>query len=377
MKIIITPQESFFFKDARPFDKGNGWATGIFPPLPSTIYGALRSAAISQKSNISDFYSDRDIDIREEIGTVKKNGTLSIRSQVIEYKEMNFYITSPADILENESGSTLTLLHPLLPNNSEIITDIDLKLFKAANREFSKPQFPWISKYVLIEYLLGKENISSTSASLFVYEPKTGIQKNGRRGTAQEHMLYVQNMLRMNNGVCFSVDVENCSSLEEKGILKLGHDGRVFSYQCLDEGNFDYIDDTVKQQIKSKIAGSGYFKLVFTSPALLANGWLPGGAVKEKGGYKWHVNDRLTIIIESVVIDRAVRIGGWKLNKKGRGKPKAMYKALPPGTVYYCRFSEGGVDELFDTFFDKNFSDIDDSIAKQGFGHMLVASINQ
>ena len=57
MTLLIKPLEPFFFRDARPFDKGEGWATGIFPPLPSTIYGAIRTAAISQKSTINDYYS--------------------------------------------------------------------------------------------------------------------------------------------------------------------------------------------------------------------------------------------------------------------------------------------------------------------------------
>ena len=375
MKITITPQESFFFKDARPFDKGNGWATGIFPPLPSTVYGALRSAAISQKSNISQFYSNEDINIREEIGTVQKEGSLEIGSQVIG-NNLFFYLPCPADLLEDESSNPSQLI-PLVANNSKIFSDIDMKFFKSVNITQSKPDIPWISKYDLLKYLLGQNDIKSVTTPLFFNELKTGIQKDYQKGTAMEHMLYVQNMVRLKDKMHFSVDIDNCTSLEEKGVLKLGHDGRIFHYQCQESNrNYDYINDADIQNIKNKIAESGYFKLFFTSPAFLFNGWLPNNTTKQKGGYLWKAADDLEIKIESVIVDRPVRIGGWKLNKKGHGAPKAMHKAVPAGTIYYCKLENNtkeNINKLFDTFFDKNFSDLDDSMSKQGFGHTLIA----
>ncbi len=375
MKINLTPQETFFFRDSRPFDKGNGWATGIFPPLPSTIYGALRTAAISQKSSICDFYSDKPIGIRKEIGYFNHSGDLEIRSQVIA-SGSTFYIPCPLDLLQKGDK-----LYPLIPNTEEIVSDMDLKFFKAPDAnfsaiDFSQPEIPWIEKYDLEDYLLGKSEMSAMKKPFYRNELKTGIQKNFTTGTAREHMLYVQNMLRMeNDNMCFSVDINNCSSLDEKGILRLGHDGRIFNYTLSKKNNFDFINTNVKNQIKDRINQSKCFKLFFTSPTFLGNGWLPKG-VEKKNNYEWKVNKQISIQIESVMTGRPMRIGGWKINKTGKGSPKPMNKAIPPGTVYYCKLCEGDADKLFNALFDKNYSDLDKNLSRQGFGHTLIALIN-
>lgn len=50
-KIIeIQALGTLFFRDGKPFTMGaETYAEGIFPPLPSTIYGALRTGHILAK----------------------------------------------------------------------------------------------------------------------------------------------------------------------------------------------------------------------------------------------------------------------------------------------------------------------------------------
>jgi CRISPR-associated protein Cmr3 len=48
----IDPLDVLLFRESKPFSPGEGsWAKGIFPPLPSTVFQALRSAL--------DYYGDR------------------------------------------------------------------------------------------------------------------------------------------------------------------------------------------------------------------------------------------------------------------------------------------------------------------------------
>ena len=48
MQIQIDPLDTLFFRDGKPFTMGeDSWASGIVPPYPSVIYGALRSAYFS------------------------------------------------------------------------------------------------------------------------------------------------------------------------------------------------------------------------------------------------------------------------------------------------------------------------------------------
>ena len=45
MHISIKPFDCLFVRDGKPFSMGDEvWASGIFPPPPSVVYGALRTA---------------------------------------------------------------------------------------------------------------------------------------------------------------------------------------------------------------------------------------------------------------------------------------------------------------------------------------------
>lgn len=370
MTLLIKPLEPFFFRDARPFDKGEGWATGIFPPLPSTIYGAVRTAAISQKSTIDDYYNGRHITIRDEMGSPGYCGTFTIKS-VLLYDGYSCLLPMPLDLLQKRHHDKLGILLSN-PRGDEIISDKRFTFYQAPDRDLEAPTKPWLDGYGLASYLSGEPPARSSTRNPLHEEIKTGIEKNPEKGSASEHMLYVQKMLRLEDKEYgegghyeFSVDTENISSLDERGILKLGHDGRVFSYKKTTEGNFDFLADEL-YGIKAKIDSEKKFKLLFTSPALLKNGWLPGGV--KASNYVWETGS-VTIRIKSAVLGKPMRVGGWDMKKRG---PKPMRKAVPPGSVYYCELAKGTVEELFDTLFDKNISDADGDLAQQGFGHTLI-----
>jgi CRISPR-associated protein Cmr3 len=54
MIIELNPLDTLFFRDGKPFAMGEEtWADGIFPPPPSVIYGALRTAWFA--NNIEEF----------------------------------------------------------------------------------------------------------------------------------------------------------------------------------------------------------------------------------------------------------------------------------------------------------------------------------
>ena len=43
--LLLNPTDTIFFRDGRPFNMGEDtYAQGIFPPPPSVLYGALRTA---------------------------------------------------------------------------------------------------------------------------------------------------------------------------------------------------------------------------------------------------------------------------------------------------------------------------------------------
>ena len=61
MIIEIEALDTLFFRDGKPFSMGEEvWADGVFPPSPSVIYGALRSAYFANNSNELDRANESD-----------------------------------------------------------------------------------------------------------------------------------------------------------------------------------------------------------------------------------------------------------------------------------------------------------------------------
>ena len=56
MILFLQANDTFFFRDGRPFTKGDqSEGYSIFPPLPSTILGALRTAYIAEYGDLPTF----------------------------------------------------------------------------------------------------------------------------------------------------------------------------------------------------------------------------------------------------------------------------------------------------------------------------------
>ena len=362
MIAYIKPLEPFFFRDAKPFDKGEGWANGIFPPLPSTVYGAFRTAAISQKTTLAEYY-DKDSMITDEMGSPDDFGSFRIQSVLLN-DSAGIMIPTPLDLVENSNS-----LKPLEKNNDTIISDIPgLDFYKSGNVSFKSPEISWVDRYAIENYLLGASDIDiEDTISPIIEERKTGIEKDPTSKKAKDHMLYVQQMIRLKDSFGFAVETQNISALEPRGVIKLGHDGRVFSYEIDDNSNFAFLDNK-KDTIIESIEKTKRFKIIFTSPAILKNGWLPDNV--SDSDFTWRYQGTV-IKITSIITGRPMRVGGWDIKNKG---PKPMYKALPPGSVYYCELIEGKSDSVYNLFFNQNISDVEnnENYEKQGFGHTLI-----
>ncbi len=300
------------------------------------------------------------------MGCPEHTGDFTIKSFGIKGQRDDYYFQAPLDLVQGDHTAP-GKLSVLQPSGHDVVTDTGLCFYQAPHRDCRSPDVPWIDHLALKNYLLGARTLDPVSEPLFFEEVKTGIEKSGRMGTAKKHMLYVQAMLRLKEGHSFSVDAEQFSSLDQKGVLRMGHDGRIFYYQVSTGGNFDFLE---REAIEREVARTGRFKLVFTSPALLKNGWIPGN-VSGSGPYSWETG-KFSILIESAVIGRPMDVGGWKMAREKGGSPKQMHRAVPPGSLYYCRLEKGSIGTVFDTLFDRNFSDRDSDLEKQGFGHMLI-----
>ena len=99
MMLQLEPMDTLFFRDGKPFTMGHDvWASGIFPPFPSVIYGVLRSAYISYYGSLGKFYQGG---MKEKIGTPDAKGPFEIRGIFLK-KKQDALFPLPLDLVVNK-----------------------------------------------------------------------------------------------------------------------------------------------------------------------------------------------------------------------------------------------------------------------------------
>ena len=228
------------------------------------------------------------------------------------------------------------------------------------------------------EYLFGRhtEFIFRPLEDFVRSEPKIGIERDYRTSTSKDNMLYRINMTRFQSqflnsnerkalsDLGFIVDYQCAEELPENGLLKLGGEGKSFTYEQKSSFNPDPLTKEDMKTLKDSIRSSRVFKLYFATPAIFDQGWLPKWIDKNTYNAKYQ---SLSFELITAAVGKPISIGGW--NMKGN-MPKPTRQAIPAGSVYYFKIPDGScIDTIVKTFHYKNISDYQ---AKEGFGLCFV-----
>ena len=382
MILFLQPNDTFFFRDGRPFTRGvQSEGYPIFPPLPPTILGALRTAYIAECSNLSSFYAGEE-KIAKMIGTSDPDslGSIQLKGFFLADKQSAIYFPIPLDLIvkKNEKEDVLYMLacYPEIP---DFISNAPLKHhLKWNGAENVESETGGKLTYVYLrEYLLNRrKNFGYRSQEDFVCEePKIGIQRNRKTLASEEGMLYRINMSRFKSRplgrsqLGFVVDYQCNEKLPKKGLLKLGGEGKSFTYEqsCCNPDPFPTKED--RAVLKEAIRCSGAFKLYFATPAIFNSGWLPKWVDKKtyQAQYPASGPDSLSFELITAAVGKPISIGGWDMKKN---IPKPTRRAVPAGSVYYFKvIDSNSVDAIVNTFHYENISDYQ---AKEGFGLCFV-----
>ncbi len=353
----IIPNDTLFFRDGRPFTMGaETWANSIFPPYPSTVYGAIRSWLIFEKGNLKDFYEGK---FENELGTKQKKGNLKIKGPILTIDQI-LYFPIPKDMLTKDNSELLSLT--LTKKNNVFISDYELEriLINKSNGN-AKEAEGFFNIYNLINYLKDEKKILEyvENKKIFTYEIKTGIKRNIKTFQTEEGYLYRIPMIRMLKNTSLIVKIEGTENIPENGIIQLGGEGKTFKIRKIDKEFFKSFDN-----INFKFE-SNLFKLVLITPAIFKKGWIPEW-VDEKS--LEGVKDGVKLKLISCAIGKHLLIGGWDIANK---QPKKMRKAVSAGSVYYFEIIEGK-DKIKSVFHLKNISDINPD---EGFGLSLIGEV--
>ena len=339
----ITPLDILLFRDSKPFSPGEGsWAKGLFPPMPITVFQALRSCLVNNNT-------------KEE----RKKRNLDFLGAFLLDKDNTLWLPTPKDLVclyprgvdRKVASDGWVEIHRLQPvsSGSEIwkhlvFCDEQIKPL-VVNKKWDgtiSPPKPWIKAQALFDYLKGKKNDDNWAKDDFANNPwdnqvlpHTQMQLDKRQVKDSEGY-FTEVAVRLKEGwslvAGFSGDIS-------ENVVRLGGEGHRALVTKLDlEG--DEVNSALKEQLNSLVTdASTENKLLDKSKyAYLLT---PGLALVEDSRYGCYPKDWKQSL-QACATDKALLWGGVStFRKDDKDKPTREEFAflpqrafVPPGTVY-------------------------------------------
>ncbi len=364
MIIEIEAVDTLFFRDGKPFNKGDDvWATGMFPPLPSVIYGVLRSAYLGQNDIALD-------DIRKETENLRiRNIWYEIKGRN-EQRETNFkYLPSPLDLVQKKELSRIEKIRAeeYALYNTHKMTNMVIDVPSSAKETVANElliftekigiesiQDTFITDDKFINYLSGEQG---QPVEVYQFapqsEPKIGIARNNSTRTTTEGNLYRVGMLRTDE-IKIWVEFDGLK-LNKEGVLGIGAENKLAQYKTpkLAESLRIGMDDLTSR-------GASEFKLCLTTPAIFYNGYYPTEIFKKA---------KVEVELLTCAVGKPICVGGFDMEVK---EPKEMFKAVPAGSCYYFRLISGSLANLNEVIKAYNVSE---ERGEEGFGVAFIGKI--
>jgi len=358
----IKPLDTLFFRDGRPFSMGaETWANPIFPPYPSTVYGAIRTWIIFEKGSLKDFKEGK---FKEELGTPSEKGSLKIKGPFI-YFNNNIYLPVPFDCLKTETEKNNLFYISWMNRPEFFISDYPLENILVNRNDFGLEEcdgFLVISS--LKDYLIHSDPILqfTKKKEIFLEEKKTGIKRSRKTLSSEEGHLYRIPMIRLKKEASLFVEINGLRNYPEGEVLQIGGEGKTAKIEKIENDDPLKVLRDLNFNFENKV-----FKLYFATPAIFNKGWLPDW-IDEKtfeGSY-----NKIRLKLVACSIGKFNLIGGWDL---ANNRPKPMYKAVPSGSVYYFKIlDDTPAERIKEVFHLKNISDMN---PEEGFGLSLVGEV--
>lgn len=349
--ISIQATDTLFFRDGRPFSMGeDSFAQGFFPPPPSVLHGALRSAFISEMLKGG---GDQQIGVSD-------SADLRLKFFALQTDGGGTWFPMPTDLVLPKSKTDAIPLSLEKPSGFSNAKTPELlacrQLDKVEEGDFL------LGKRTLENYLKGEQDSFEVKkrGDFLTSEPKIGIGRDVDSHIADSGRLFRIHANRpavnSKNGVQnlrFLLSFE-LLELSQSGWLALGGERRAARFQA------EEVVEIARPEIDST-----RFKIYLATPAVFETGWHPDSLLKKYG---------LTLI--AAALGRPQHFGGWDVEKT---IPKPMLQAVPAGSVFYV--SAKSIDEAKKAATEIHGNSIADNLNKtdfkaQGFGLAFVGKIH-
>lgn len=357
--LFIEPGDVLVFRDGRPFDAGSDhFASGPFPPLPLTIYGALRSALLSQQG--ADFGADNfglaGTAAGDVVGTKPQPdstglGTLALTGLTLARRAGSNTIErlypAPLDLLKRKTKADevrgdpdRVFLRPIeavrgvetnLPENLRLLHPSPVPhvgTFYEGTPELLTED-GWMQ---MLQGQIPDDGHLVDPDTVYRQEPRTqvslrGVTEEPYTGTAQEGKLFTVEFNRLASGAGLAVSMNANGVFEDAGLLRLGGESRPARYEVITPPTFD------NTALVTAAKEHGRVRVILTTPAPFNNGWRPDGIEANLKGNLRGVAVGLT----TGVVGQPITLGGWDIVNR---MPKPARPAVPSGSVYFLTLDD-------------------------------------
>ena len=346
--LFLEPLDVLYLRGNRLFQGAGAHGEALMPPWPSLAAGAIRSRMLADQEVGFDSFargeSIKDPRLDHTLGTPTKPGAFRIAVFVLarhnrrtkKNENIEPCTPLPVDVIVTD-GEQLDDAAYLVPRELPLRTNgVLLKNPVLRTIDRGKPiSSLWLNGDGWQAYLDG-ERITSNhllqSSSLWRLDPRLGIAL-GTNGTTEPSALYTAETVALCSGVGFLVRIEGADGLlPDAGLLRLGGDGRGSAVNI--------VNVKWPQPDWERIEQEGRFRIVLTTPGIFPQGWKLPGCTTE--GW-WSGSEGTRAKLVAATVSRATVVSGWDLAKK---RPKAAYRAVPAGSVYWLENLEGGTEYL-------------------------------
>jgi len=321
----ITPLDTLFFRGGEPMEAGETHEAGrpIFPPVPETIIGALRTAILAQRGIDPRTIRDEGIKDLPLWGTPERPGfwvagpVFKVSKAVLFPAPASwFYHQSPwakRNILvyeaQREDSLPVKLPRPYslwVKDPPEDMDPLSGRFWLTRKALENERQFKLEVACSLAE--VSEEKPLAVPVELLIkVEERVGIERDDCSRTVKKGHLYAARHVRLERGISLLVGMDKplCPShLDEEGIFQLGGEGRLVRYRLLKE--------------QPRLPGTRKGRFLAISPLFYGRA----------GG----------ILNKPYASGKLLRVAGWDLRRRFH-KPTKSY--FPAGAVFFLSKDPG------------------------------------
>ncbi len=320
--ITFDPLDSLFFREAKPFNAGEGgFLDSQFPPSAQSLSGAIRTAI--GEANSIDWSKPKEIEAM--LGTADDPRHLEFSGPYL-LKDGQPLYPVPLNLLYSKKEQKWTRLHPTQNSHP---SDMGEQQFPTPKQtlEGGKPiEEGWLDANEFKKVLNGAlPERHITQKALYEREARVGIGRDNRKGVVNEGLLYFTRHLRLLENVKLGMAIGGLST-EISQYVRLGGEGRLAS---------------LKEETLSPlpIPSTENNKLEGVIIILLTHGDFAG-----ENEPNWEkLKPDLDLKLISACIGKPIREGGWDYANK---RPKPLKSLVPAGSCYFVQSKSCAIEEV-------------------------------